>query len=213
MPRKYGFQSGEVFDTDDKQSGQVDVIIYDNLFSTVFTDGTDKILAPVESTFGIISIKSKMGTRELDDAIAGIKNFESLRRTPPLQNAFYIMPDLPLVSSASISFGQSHQRNINFIFAYDTTVALQTIKERVKIAGCIDLLVVPGQICLIGRQRVECGFSMNGGALSNAVIINKDHAISLFIILLQLYLSQNHLVAREIKSLALWIMKQSQVAN
>ena len=79
MAHKYGFKSGEVFDENDDNSGQVDVIIYDNLFSTIFTDGTDKILAPIESTYGIVSVKSKMGTKELSDAISGIKKYNALK--------------------------------------------------------------------------------------------------------------------------------------
>ena len=89
MAHKYGFSSGEVFDEDDQNCGQVDVIIYDNLFSTVFTDGTGKIMAPVESTYGIISVKSKMGVKELDDAIEGIKKYDSLKK-PRTQTTYFL---------------------------------------------------------------------------------------------------------------------------
>jgi hypothetical protein len=213
MPRKYGFQSGEVFDKDDKQSGQVDVIIYDNLFSTVFSDGSDKVLAPVESTFGVISVKSKMGTRELDDAIAGVKKFDSLTRTAAKENAFYIMPDMPLEGGKNITLTKNHQQNINCIFAFETTVAIKTVIEKVKAAECIDLLVIPGKLCLIGRYRGEFGFSREDGSrFSDSIAIN-NNSISLFIILLQLYLSRNHLVARDIESLALWLMRQSQIST
>jgi len=213
MPRRYGFQSGEVFDKDDKESGQVDVIIYDNLFSTVFTDGTDKVVAPVESTYGIVSVKSKMGTKELNNAIVGIKKFDSLVRTAPKENAVYITPDWPIVGIENIKFSKSNQQNINCIFAFDTTIAHETILKKVKEAECIDLLVIPGSMCLIGRHREEFNLSgKDGFKLFNSILFNEE-AISIFTLYLQMYLSANHLVAREIGDLALWLAQQGDIGT
>ncbi len=215
MAHKYGFQSGEIFDKNDKNSGQVDVIMYDNLFSTVFTDGSGKIFAPVESTYGIISVKSKMGVRELDNAIEGIKKYNSLERPVSEPNTLQIMPDFKLDFGGSISLsGTSKQENINCIFAFDTTVAVSTVIEKMKACNCVDLLVVPGKFCIIGRQRKEFPLHNNDdGAIIEFIAINNENSIAIFILFLQIYLSKNHLIARDIQSLILDLIRESMLTK
>ena len=125
MAHRYWFQSGEVFDEHDNKSGQIDVIIYDNLFSTVFTDWTDKILAPIESTFWAISVKSNMGIRELDNAIEWNEKYNSLTRPEIPSNILQITPDVRI--GFTWEWQYSYQININCIFAFATTVAPETI--------------------------------------------------------------------------------------
>jgi len=215
MAHKYGFQSGEIFDENDTNSGQIDVIMYDNLFSTVFTDGTGKIVAPVESTYGIISVKSKMGTRELDHAIAGIEKYNSLKR--PIQNdkTLQIMPDfgISLGNGLSVEGRISNQENINCIFAFDTTIKIETIIKKIKENGNIDLVVVPNKFCIIGRHRKEFGLNRDdGNKLDNAAIFT-ENSISLFILFLQSYLSRNRLISRDIQSLIIDIVQKSMITG
>lgn len=210
MAHKYGFSSGEAFDENDANSGQVDVIIYDNLFSTVFSDGTDKIFAPVESTYGIVSVKSKMGTGELDNAIAGIQKFNNLKRPTIEQNTIQIMPDQALSFSGSLSMtGNSFQQNINCIFAFDTTVAEKTIIQKLKDSKCVDLLVVPEKFCILGRKRKEFLLKENDGVEMEYIIIRNENSIGVFILLLQIYLSSNRLKQRDIQNLTIDIINQS----
>lgn len=210
MPHKYGFQSGEIFDEDSKNSGQVDVIIYDNLFSTVFTDGSNKILAPVESTYGIISVKSKMGTKELDDAINGINRYNMLKRPKGEEGAVYLMPDVLLKAGKNISFPGTTQQNINCIFAFDTTVATTTIKQKITDAGCIDLLVIPGKLCAGGRNRSDLMISKDGTPLSSYVF-ESDKSIATFTLLLQLCLSRNKLIGGDLQKQFLWLIQQGNL--
>jgi len=212
MPQRYGFKSGEVFDEADTTSGQIDVIVFDNLFSAVFTDGTDKVLAPVESTYGVISVKSQMGTKELDNAIEGVKQYDSLRRPQPQKGVAHLLPDFALFSSDTIQFNGTGQKNINCIFAFDTTVAQSTIIERMKKADCLDLLVVPGKFCAVGRQRPEMTLSLGDRKMSY-FIVDSEKAVSLFVILLQVYLSGNHLIGRDVTNLAKWIVQTGKLLS
>lgn len=212
MAHKYGFQSGEVFDENDVNCGQVDVIMYDNLFSTVFTDGSSKIFAPVESTYGIISVKSKMGVKELDNAIEGIKRYNNLKRENSKPNTLQIMPDygISLGKGFSVEGSKSENRqNINCIFAFDTTIAIGTIIKKVKDSGCVDLVIVPGKFLVIGRHRKDFGLKNADGTLCEYAAINTEGSISLFILFLQTYLSRNRLLARNVESLILDIVHQS----
>ena len=210
MPHRYGFKSGEVFDEADTSSGQVDVIVFDNLFSAVFTDGTDKVLAPVESTYGVISVKSQMGIKELDNALEGVKKYDSLRRPQPQKGVVQLLPDFALFSSDTITFEGTHQKNINCIFAFDTNVAQSTIIKRMMEADCLDLLVVPGKFCAVGRLRPELRVSSDGRHMSY-YIVNSEKAVSLFVIMLQVYLSGNHLIGRDLTNLAEWIVQTGKV--
>ena len=212
MPRKYGFQSGEVFDKTGNNSGQVDVIIYDNLFSTIFTDGTDKVLAPVESTYGIVSVKSLMGTNELDLAIDGIKNYDNLIRPKTEPGNVYVMPDFAFKAGLNINFSATMQQNVNCIFAYDTNIANQTIINKIRESECIDLLVVPGRFCAIGRWRSEFGLNKDSQQMSN-YILESEQSIAIFILFLQLYLSNSRLIASDIRNYTTWLINQSKLIS
>ena len=210
MAYKYGFQSGEVFDAGDLNSGQIDIIIYDKLFSTVFTDGTDKIFAPIESTYGIISIKSKMGIRELDNAINGIKKYDILKKPSVPQNTVQIMPDFALSVTGSIKTdGFEVQKNINCIFAFDTTIAIDTIIQKIKESEVIDLLVIPNKFCIIGRYRKELGLLDDNKKEQEYFVVENENSIGLFVLFLQVYLSKTRLVARDITNLILNIINSS----
>lgn len=209
MPRKYGFNSGEVFDKNNNNSGQIDVIIYDNLFSTVFSDGTDKILAPVESTYGIISIKSKMGVKELDHAIKGIKKYDNLYRPEQEDNAYYILPDLKVKGELGINIQKSYQQNINCIFALESNISKETLIKRIEKAECIDLLVIPGEFFLMGRLRNnDVSLSKDNKRLSYYHAISPEFSIPAFIVFLQLYLSNNKLICRDLRNELLWMINQ-----
>lgn len=65
LPECYGLNSGEIFAADGSQSAQVDIVVYDAIFSTVlFRNGT-AMLFPAESVFGSIEIKTDLDSREL----------------------------------------------------------------------------------------------------------------------------------------------------
>ena len=213
MAKRYGFNSGEVFDLNDNQSGQVDVIMFDALHSVVFSDGiSNNIMAPIESTYGIISVKSVMGTKELTHAIKGIKQYDSLERTPPQPSSLYINPDQPITLAGGLDVNAPQQKNINCIFAFETNVAVETILKTVKDSDCIDLLVVPNKLCVVGRRRIGFGLSNNGKEMST-LLIKTESAVPLFTLLLQTYLKTNQLVARETLSLISWLIKESNVVE
>lgn len=211
MAHKYWFQSGEVFDENDNNSGQVDVIMYDNIFSTVFTDGTDKIMAPIESTYGIISVKSKMWVRELDNAIEWIIKYNSLKRPTVDNTTLQIMPDFAFRSWNGIEFNSIFwQSSINCIFAFETTVSTETIIRKVKECGVIDLLVIPNKLCLIWRSREEFKVSNNWEVINNSAIIT-DNSVSLFILFLQVLLPKYRIKSREVDKLLLDVIRSSEI--
>ena len=210
MPQKYGFKSGEVFDQSGKKSDQTDIILHDKLFSSILTDGSENIVVPVESTYGVISVKSKMGTKELDHAIKGIKKYESLKRPKPEKGEAYILPDLKIVTGNGVEFEAPPPRNINCIFAFETTVANATLLKKVEEAKCVDLLVVPNAYCVIGRKRDEFSFSDESKIVSDCAVVTQD-SVPMFTILLQLYLCKNKLISADVSNIALEIIRSGNI--
>lgn len=210
MAKKYGFQSGEVFDENDNNSGQVDIIIYDNLFSTIFSDGSNKIFAPVESTYGIISVKSQMGTKELDNAIDGIKKYNDLKRPLSEDNVFYVMPDLKITAGTNIQLYGQKQKNINCIFAFESKVAISTILKKMRQNPFIDMIIVPDHFCILGRHRNEFGLSKGKGNIEYVAIEN-NYSVALFVLILQIYLSQNRLISKNLNTLIMKLIHESPI--
>jgi len=79
LPECYGLSSGEVFSADGMQSAQIDIVLYDAMFSTALFRDTEKMLFPAESVFGSIEVKSRLDGPELRTAI---DNIASLKRLP-----------------------------------------------------------------------------------------------------------------------------------
>jgi hypothetical protein len=81
LPPAYGLSAGEVFAADGSQSAQVDIVVYDALFSTVLFRDASQQLFPAESVFGTIEVKSRLCLEELDRACNNVASVKRLPRT------------------------------------------------------------------------------------------------------------------------------------
>jgi Domain of unknown function (DUF6602) len=80
LPPYYGLAPGEVFSSDGPQSAQVDIVVYDAIFSTVlFRTGT-RYLFPAESVFDAIEVKSDLSRSELSKACGNVASLKQLNR-------------------------------------------------------------------------------------------------------------------------------------
>lgn len=82
LPARYGLGTGEVFSRDDEQSRQIDVVIFDSVFSPVLFPNDPVSLYPAESVYGAIEVKSNLTAAELEAACANAASLKSLRRAP-----------------------------------------------------------------------------------------------------------------------------------
>jgi hypothetical protein len=81
LPECYGLHAGEVFSADGAQSAQIDIVLYDRIFSTVLFRDEDTMLFPAESVFGSIEVKSHLNSKELRIAIENVASLKRLART------------------------------------------------------------------------------------------------------------------------------------
>lgn len=69
LPDCYGLGSGQVFSSDGNESKQIDIVIYDAVFSIVMKIDEASLIFPCESVFGSIEVKSVLNSNELETAV------------------------------------------------------------------------------------------------------------------------------------------------
>ena len=80
LPACYGLSGGEAFDSEGNTSKQLDLVVYDSVFSYIIPYIDNYIQFPCESIYGNIEIKSFLNKDELMKAIDNIKSMKSLKR-------------------------------------------------------------------------------------------------------------------------------------
>lgn len=82
LPGSFGIGSGKVVDSEDNQSKECDVIIYDrDILPPVLFDPSLG-LYPIESTMAVLEIKSTLNATEIKDSIAKAKSLKTLKGIP-----------------------------------------------------------------------------------------------------------------------------------
>jgi hypothetical protein len=133
LPTCYGLASGEIVDANDKTSRQIDVIIYDALFSApIFVDErTSQGVFPFEAVYATVEVKSNLTSDELRTAIGNIASVKSLDRAP--SSAAQILPhvEIPIGPGLSVGSGKMNPY-LGFIFGYkgvSAETALSVLRE------------------------------------------------------------------------------------
>ncbi len=124
LPKKYALSRGKVFNSEDKKSDEIDIILYDNFHNSEMISLKRASLVPAEITYAIISVKTTLTKRELvGDAtkkgcIDNIKSVKELKKTM----------GLPLNLGAAISTF-SYEPTIGIVFAYDSDSSIETVAK------------------------------------------------------------------------------------
>lgn len=193
FPNKYWFSRWEIFDVEDQNCGQVDVIIYDKLFSLTFSDWTDKILSPMDSTYWIIEIKSTLTTTTLKDALDKIDSYSILKRQSLSNDTLVVNPDFKITFSDMSCTWPNTNIPFNCIFAYDNKISFKTLHDILLKNSNIDLLIVPNKFVYFCRSRGDVWIKHDNNLLSNW-FVEDNRSIWLWILYMQLCLSRIHLI-------------------
>ena len=121
LPTCYGLRSGAVFAADGSGSRQMDVVLYDAVFSNVLFSDSANSLFPAEAVFGAIEVKSDLSSATLDESIENIRSLKTLQRAP--SDMCDILPFRRLGMGAGLTFSPE-QRNpyLGICFAFDGLV-------------------------------------------------------------------------------------------
>jgi len=119
LPSCYGIGSGQVFSIDGSASDQVDIVLYDEVFSNVLFRDAANSLFPCESVYGTVEVKSILTTEELETSISNIASVKRLQRAP--SDMLDVLPFRRIDFTGDITFSQPHISNpyLGIVFAYD----------------------------------------------------------------------------------------------
>jgi hypothetical protein len=117
LPECYGLSVGEIFAGDGARSAQVDIVLYDALFSTVLFRNGPEQLFPAESVYGSIEVKSNLTTEELDKACGNIASVKSLPRAA--SDMMDVLPSVRLGVGGGLTFDATQMNPyLGIVFGY-----------------------------------------------------------------------------------------------
>lgn len=149
LPACYGLSGGEAFDSEGNTSKQLDLVVYDSVFSYIIPYIDNYIQFPCESIYGNIEIKSFLNKDELMKAIDNIKSMKSLKR-----EGTHSWTVTPLVSIKINGLPDNTDRNPYFgiIFAYDSVEVLTVLNYLENLDIPSNLL--PNAIVLYSKRTI-----------------------------------------------------------
>ena len=128
LPECYGIGKGQVFSSDGGERKQIDVIIYDAVFSIVLRHDETHLLLPCESVYGSVEVKSLLNSQTLEEAIENIGSLKALRRMP--SDALDFSPISRLDVGASLTYGRTIKNPyLGIVFVLDGIKA-ETVVSR-----------------------------------------------------------------------------------
>lgn len=128
LPEKYSLGSGEIFSSSNESSKQVDIVIYDKLFSNILFKDSQNSIFPCEAVYGVIEVKSYLTTDELNTSIDNITSVKSLKRED--SDTLDITPHYRLPLNETFKWDrQKRNPYLGVIFAYDGISHDLIIKE------------------------------------------------------------------------------------
>lgn len=154
LPGCYGVSGGQAFDDAGNISRQLDVVIYDKLFSYIAPYMDDFIYFPCESVYGSIEIKSRLNKQSFKDAIKNIASLKSLPRKRI--DSYYVNSMKPLIINNVTWDIQATNEYLGIIFAYEGVSAsaiLEYMKDVVG-QGMATRESLPNIIVLFKEQKI-----------------------------------------------------------
>jgi len=96
LPHRYRASSAFIVDADGRRSRQIDIAIYDNLYSPLLFPGAAGLHIPAESVYAVFEVKQDLNQRLIRDAGRKAASVRRLRRTSvPVISAGEPRPAMP----------------------------------------------------------------------------------------------------------------------
>jgi len=124
LPKKIEIMGGEIVSTDGQRSNQTDIVFFDHLNCPVFYDKKDYKIIPIEMVYGVMEVKSKLDSTELEDAFMKINK---IKKMPKL--AFEPQAGTVVNTSTIYDKEWNYFPTTGFVFAYDS-IALPTLRDK-----------------------------------------------------------------------------------
>ncbi len=126
LPMAYGVAGGECFDYLGNYSRQMDIVIYDKLYSYVIPFADNFYQFPYESVYGAIEIKSNLTGGELQKALENVRSFKCLKRE--VMSGAQILPNRVIDID-----GVNWNNNVDFYSAFGIIFAYKSVSAETVI--------------------------------------------------------------------------------
>ncbi|MGE9977433.1 DUF6602 domain-containing protein [Coprococcus catus] len=150
FPKRYGLCNGECFDSHDGVSKQLDVIVYDDLFSYAIPMG-DYYMMPFESAYGEIEVKSMLNKEAFFESIDNIASFKSLIKETP--GDCQVLPNLEIEIDGVKWNKAGFTKPFGVVFAYDS-VKPQTVLNYFHEIEPLNPFLMPDMIVLLKEKTI-----------------------------------------------------------
>ena len=150
LPNRYGLCNGECFDAHNGVSKQLDIIVYDDLFSYAIPMG-DYFTMPFESVYGEIEVKSMLNKEAFFESINNIASFKSLKKEPP--DDCQILPNLALDINGITWDKYGFTKPFGVVFAYDS-VEPETVLNYFHEITPLNPALMPDMIVLLKKKTI-----------------------------------------------------------
>jgi hypothetical protein len=122
LPNRYAVGRGEVVSSRNEVSGQLDAVIYDPSHCPVLLKSSSHAVFPIESVFGVVSIKSTLDSTQLRDAYQNIASAKRL--VDP--RGFQASP------ASGMAVGMAAPQIVGVVFAYQAGRSLDAVATQVR---------------------------------------------------------------------------------
>ena len=150
LPKRYGLCNGECFDEHGKTSKQLDIIVYDDLFSYAVPMG-DYFMMPFESAYGEIEVKSMLNKQTFLESIENIASFKSLQKEMP--GDCQVLPNLSIKIKGVTWNKCGFKKPFGVVFAYDS-VEPKTVLNYFKDVKPLNPSLMPDMIVLLKKKTI-----------------------------------------------------------
>ena len=161
LPKRYGLCNGECFDSYNSVSKQLDVIVYDDLFSYAISMG-EYYMMPIESVYGEIEVKSKLNKTAFFESVNNIISFKTLIKETPA--ASQILPDLEIEIDEVKWNKTGYTKPFGVVFAYES-VHPKTVLSYFHQIKPLDPSVLPDMIVLLKERTIIFRIRYEGNGL------------------------------------------------
>lgn len=150
LPKRYGMCNGECFDSHGGISKQLDVIVYDDLFSYAIPMG-DYYMMPFESAYGEIEVKSMLNRDAFFQSIENIASFKSLQKEAP--GDCQVLPNLSIEIKGVTWNKSGFTKPFGVVFAYDS-VEPKTVLNYFHEVAPLNPSLMPDMIVLMKKRTI-----------------------------------------------------------
>lgn len=148
LPRRFAIGQGEVIDTENRRSGQTDVLVVNEDQPFIYPEEEPGLFL-IEGIDAGAEVKSVITSEEFERSIANSQKFKALQALST--------PGMRMAKPSDIA--RFHERRPWFLFAYESQLTLETIAER--------LIRAAESLGPKGDLQVDAVFVLDRGSVIN----------------------------------------------